>query len=175
MNNRQIAIGLFALLAGSLVYLADRPPQATWFVQAFPFSVSLHSYLGGFLGPLGRYLPAFVHVFALALVTGGFLGGGMVRRLSACLFWLATDLAFEFGQKFPEQATSLVPDWFSHIPFLDQTSRYFINGSYHPLDVLATVLGALAAYGVLLITEKPLFSKNPNTVNPKQDKQEGWT
>ena len=124
---------------------------------------------------MGKYFPAITHVFALAMFTGGVLGKGRTRRLGACLFWLTADLAFELGQKFPEQAINLVPGWFSHIPLLNQTANYFSHGSYHPLDVLATVLGALAAYGVLSITEKFQFSPNFKTINPKQNQQEGWT
>ncbi len=175
MNKRQITIGLFVLLAGSVVYLVDRPPQATWFVQALPFHASLHAQFGGFLGSLGKFLPAFVHVFALAVITGGILENGRIGRMVACLSWLVIDLAFELGQKFPEQAAALVPGWFSAIPIFNQTTRYFYSGSYHPLDMAATVLGAMAAYGVLVLTEQSRKDISLKSTNLTQKKEEIWT
>ncbi len=173
MNFRQMAIALLSLLAGALVYLADRPPEATWFVQNLPFNLSLHNYAGGFLGGLGKFLPAFVHVFAFSVLTAAVLGETRMIRLNACLFWLAADTAFELGQKFPDQAVKLVPGWFSQVPILDQTSNYFMNGSYHPLDVLAGVAGAGAAYFILSITKQSHPSKQSQPINLHDQQEEG--
>ena len=61
--------------------------------------------------------------------------------------------AFEVGQMFPKWSTSIIPDWFTGIPFLGNTENYFLKGTFDILDVIAIALGAVTAYLVLLRTD----------------------
>jgi len=48
----------------------------------------------------------------------------------------------------------IVPDWFSTIPFLENTKNYFQYGTFDFIDLLAITIGALTAYFVLITTMK---------------------
>jgi hypothetical protein len=113
---------------------------------------SLHHIVPPLFGHLGGNLPAFLHVFALVLITGGILACARKGSLIVAVSWFATDAAFELGQKFPAWAERLVPRWFDAIPILDATRNYFRFGTFDALDIVAVAIGAAAAYGALLAT-----------------------
>ena len=152
MNRKQILVGLMALFAGLMVYLVDRPPDQTYFIYKIDSVLSLHHVLPPLFGPLGKTLPAFVHVFAFALLTTGILACKRKGCMIACLVWLSIDVAFEMGQKFAVWSSSLVPGWFEGIPLLENTVNYFILGSFDFMDLAAIVAGSLAAYLTMMRT-----------------------
>jgi len=47
---------------------------------------------------------------------------------------------------------NLTPDFFQHIPFLENTRAYFLNGTFDVYDLAAFFIGALVGYGLLLVT-----------------------
>lgn len=140
------------MVIGLLVYLTDRPPDATYFLVRLGVTNSLYDFVPPLFGPLGWNLPAFLHVFSLVLVTGGILACRKTGSLVVSLSWLVTEWAFEVGQKFPAWADALVPRWFDSIPVLETTRNYFRVGTFDPLDMVAVAVGAVAAYFALLAT-----------------------
>ena len=152
INTTRILVGAGALFVGLLLYLIDRPPDHTYFLFRLGLTSSLHHLVPPLFNHLGGNLPAFLHVFALVLITGGILACGRKGSLIVAVCWFATDAAFEFGQKFPAWAERLVPRWFDSIPILDATRNYFQFGTFDSLDIAAVAIGAAAAYGALLAT-----------------------
>ncbi|MCF8037070.1 MAG: hypothetical protein K9K62_09375 [Desulfobacteraceae bacterium] len=138
--------GIAALLAGTLVYLVDRPPEDTFFVHKFLPRLSLHNTLPPFFGKLGAVLPAFVHPFSLSLITAGVIARTPAGCLAICVFWFAVNSAFELGQLFKSAAVFLVPGWLEHIPVLENCKSFFQNGTFDPLDLAAMFAGASLAF-----------------------------
>ncbi len=129
INWRYILLGILLLLIGTLVYLIDRPPEHTLFLSILPVQITLYNVYPPLFGPLGRFLPDFLHVTAFILLTAGVAACGRRGYLAICLFWLIVDGGFEMGQKYAVQSARLVPDWFDGVFFLDRIGSYFLNGS----------------------------------------------
>jgi hypothetical protein len=149
INGVQIAVGIVALLLGSLVYLISRSPDHTYFVFKSPIDISLSKYLPDFFGPVGNSLPSFLHVFSFILITAGTVSCRKRGCLAICLSWFLVDCGFEFGQQFSAWSSKIVPDWFAGIPFLENTGDYFRQGTFDPLDLGAIAMGAVLSYFVL--------------------------
>lgn len=142
-----IVLGLSALMGGTAVYLLDRPVE-----QSFvPGDLSLFHLTPVVFGFIGQSLPTFAHVFAFCLLTAALLAGGKKAAITVCLGWFLVDVAFELGQHsaLALALSTLIPPWFAHLPILNQTGSYFLDGTFDPLDLLAIALGALAAYVVI--------------------------
>ncbi len=153
-NWLQIFIGLLVLIIGSLVYIVDRPPGQTYFVYESRFDISLYNTLPNLFGTIGNILPDFSHVFAFILITAGILSTEKTGCMLMTIFWFLTDILFEFGQKFGPDAADQAPVWFEYIPFLENTSFYFKNGTFDWLDTAAILAGSVSAYFVLIKTMK---------------------
>ena len=154
INKIQILIGATALIIGSLVYIIDRPADYTYFVYSGPTSISLYKIIPNLFGLIGNNLPAFVHIFSFILLTAGVLSCQKRGCLFICLSWFFLDCAFELGQKFKTVPLKIIPAWFSGIPFLENTRTYFLGGTFDVLDLVAIALGTIAAYLILLNTNK---------------------
>jgi hypothetical protein len=74
--------------------------------------------------------------------------------LIICACWFLTDVVFELGQKFKSLSSTMVPDWFSGIPFLENSKNYFLSGTFDYSDLTAIAIGTLLAYFILTITNK---------------------
>lgn len=129
-----VAVGCAALASGCLVYGTGRIP----------------------FGPLGQWLPDFVHPLAFSLFTAAVLKSGAAARGAVCGSWCAIDLAFEIGQH-----PALEPRWMQILhargtdaPGTRAVLDYFIHGTFDPLDVLAIVLGTLAAVALLYLIDR---------------------
>jgi hypothetical protein len=108
-EQKQIIVGLLSLLLGSMIYLVDRSPSQTYFVSRFGSVITLSHVLPPLFGYLAGSLPAFIHVFAFALLTTGILACERKGCIAACVVWLSVDVGFELGQKFGVWSSSLVP------------------------------------------------------------------
>jgi hypothetical protein len=162
INGAQILIGLGGLLVGTLVYLIDRPPEATYFLNFSRIKVSLYGILPNVFGVIGSSLPDFLHVFSFILLTQGLLSWRKGGSLAICLVWFFIDFIFELFQRYNAIPLKIIPTWFKGIPFLENTQNYFTRGTFDLLDLIAIALGAASAYFVLLATNKgdeKLFSK----------------
>jgi len=140
------------LIVGSLIYLIDRPPCNTYFVNFI--GISLYNSLPNIFGSIGNYLPTFVHVFSFILITASFLPSRKRYYLVISLSWFLLDCIFEVGQKFNNFSSKIIPDWFVEIPFLENTKNYFQYGTFDYFDLLSIAVGAGFAYFALLMTMK---------------------
>jgi len=154
INKIQILIGAIGLLIGSLVYLIDRSPDQTYFVYSSPVNISLSNTIPNLFGLIGNSLPEFIHVFSFILITAGLLFCNKRSYIIICFGWFLVDSAFEVGQKFNTWSSSIIPDWFTGIPFLENTENYFLQGTFDLIDLAAIFFGAAIAYFVLLATGK---------------------
>ena len=154
INIRQILIGIPVLPLGILIYLTDRPPEQTYFVYKSFVNISLHNTLPSLFGLIGNSLPSFVHVFCFILLTAGLLQCQKRGCIITCASWFLADFIFELGQKFKTFSSSRVPDWFSGIPFLENSKNYFLSGTFDHNDLTAIAIGTILAYFVLSITNK---------------------
>lgn len=149
INMRQILIGLTVLLLGTLVYLIDRSPDQTYFVEKSFVNISLHNILPNLFGFVGNSLPSFIHVFSFILITAGLLHWQKKGCIFICACWFIVDCTFELGQKFKLWSSKIIPDGFNGILFLENTKTYFIRGTFDYFDLAAITLGVIAAYFVL--------------------------
>jgi len=154
INIRQILIGATVLLVGTLVYLVDRPPDQTYFVYISPFNISLFKTPPSLFGLIGNSLPSLIHVFSFILITAGFLSCQKKCCIIICASWFLTDTVFELGQKFKPWSSTIVPDWFSGIVFLENSKNYFLCGTFDYFDLAAITMGTVIAFFVLLFTNK---------------------
>jgi len=154
VNGVQILIGLGGLAVGTLVYLIDRPPEATYFLHFTRIKISLYGILPNVFGAIGNSLPDFLHVFSFILLTAGLLRWGKKGSLAICLGWFLIDVIFELFQKFNALPLKIIPKWFNGIPFLENTENYFTQGTFDFFDLIAIALGAAIACGVVINTNK---------------------
>ncbi len=152
INKIQILTGATVLFIGILVYLVDRPPDQTLFVDKSPVNISLYQILPNLYGIIGNSLPSFAHVFSFILITSGLIASKKSQFIIICLSWFLVDLLFELGQKFSTMFIKFIPDWFTSIPFFENTGNYFIRGTFSYGDMAAITIGTVAAYFVLIKT-----------------------
>lgn len=158
VNKLQVLIGAAALLVGALVYVVDRAPDETYFIYSSGVNISLPNILPNLFGPIGNSLPAFIHVFAFALITAGVISCGKRGWLIICLSWFLIDTAFEFGQKYSAWTANHIPASFRGIPVLENTKAFFLRGTFDVHDFVAMAIGAITAYAVLSATKKWRYS-----------------
>ena len=154
INKIQILTGAAVLFIGILVYLVDRPPAQTYFVGKSPVNISLYNILPNLYGIIGNCLPSFAHVFSFILITAGLIASKKREFIIICLFWFLIDSVFELGQKFSTMFIKFIPDWFTSIPFLENTWDYFIRGTFSFGDMAAITIGTITAYFLLIITSE---------------------
>jgi hypothetical protein len=146
-NILQILVGIGGLSLGALVYLFGRSPDS------YGFGVIVRDYLGIIrpqrllFGGLSDNLPSFTHVFAFSLMTAGLLGPRRKGALLICLFWFLIDTAFEIGQGLKHISLTIIPEWINVHPLpMANLQEYFRCGTFDIGDILAGLLGALAAF-----------------------------
>lgn len=154
VNKIQILIGVIGLLFGALVYLVDRAPDQTYFVHTSPVNISLFDTVPNLFGFIGGSLPECMHVFSFILITAGLIFCNRRGYLIICLSWFVIDSAFELGQKFTAWPSKILPDWFTGIPFLENTGNYFSQGTFDFIDLAAIAFGTMIASLVLVATDK---------------------
>jgi hypothetical protein len=154
INQIQILTGATALFFGILVYLVDRPPDQTYFVDKSFVNISLYHILPNLYGIIGNSLPSFAHVFSFILITAGLIASKKREFVIICLFWFSIDSVFELGQKFSTVFIKFIPDWFASIPFLENTGNYFARGTFSFGDMAAITIGTITAFIFLIITSE---------------------
>ena len=145
---RQIQIftvGFSALSVGVLIYAFDRQPE---FIYFLPGWLSLNSQPGGLFGSIGYYLPTFLHVYAFILLTAVVAVPSITKLIPVCLAWFTLDTLFEVAQIDPiaQWLAIHTPAWFAGIPFLENTSNYFLFGTFDVVDLMSIAAGTVAAY-----------------------------
>lgn len=145
-------LGGLVLTIGILVYLADRPAS-----QAMPLPAWPRPGGGPWFGALGQWLPSFIHPFAFSLLTAAALAPSARPRNGACAAWCAVNAAFELGQH-PAVAAWLDAALRQSVlpPALGRPlAAYFLRGRFDLGDLVAVLLGGLAAAAVLSILHEP--------------------
>jgi len=146
LRQREIfSLGIVALGVGTLVYMFDRQPE---FIYFLPGWLSLNSQPGGFFGSIGYYLPTFLHVYAFILLTAVVAIPSITKLIPVCLAWFTLDTLFEVAQidAIAKWIALHTPGWFTGIPFLENTSNYFLFGTFDVVDLLSIAAGTIAAY-----------------------------
>ena len=147
---------LSALVLGLCVYLFERPADSVYLFTVFSFSPAHHFSFSGFIG---QWLPSLVHTYAFILLTALAVGINTRVVLASATFWLLISWLFELGQ-YPSFASEIVehlPVWFSSIPLLENVSGYFRYGTFDPMDLFATLAGAVAAYTTWQLIQKSRY------------------
>jgi alpha-tubulin suppressor-like RCC1 family protein len=147
--------GSAALLVGLAVYIFDRPSAN---VAVLFFGAGGGHRPHYWFGVLGNHLPDFAHAFAFALFTAvAFSGKRRWGKVWICFAWWLVDSLLELGQ-LPVVATAIadaLQPWTRAFPLLASVSAYFVRGTFDFWDLAATLLGAVAAYGVIILTDDP--------------------
>lgn len=142
----RLAVSITALVVGVLIYVGLRPSSGSiisiWMGQ-WP---AVNHWLA-WMKPAHAWLPAFIHPFAMALITMAFHPQWDRRwRLGTCGFWAVINMAFECGQC---ATTPIV--LFTHLPWLN---NYFTSGKFDPWDLVAMGAGAACAAAVGEFTQQ---------------------
>jgi len=154
INGLQILIGVAGLSLGALVYLIDRPPEATYFIYFSRINISLYNTFPNVFGVIGNSLPDFLHVFSFILITAGLLSCKKKCSIIVCISWFSLDFLFELLQKDNALPLKIIPNWFKGIPFLENTENYFSQGTFDIADLIAIIVGTAIAYFILLTTNR---------------------
>jgi hypothetical protein len=156
-----LALGL--LLLGTLVYLLDRPAGSAWLVppqwqQAAP---------KGWFGPVGPWLPSFVHAFAFSVLTALSLPRRPMALGGACVLWATIDSLAEVGQHpaFSGALAEALPRWLGNGPVVTRVGRYFDHGVFDVGDLVAGLAGAALAY--LALRRALLRPAEPVSAQPR--------
>ena len=139
-----VAAGLVAMAAGLLVYLTDRDPAHAALIPAVAALAG-----ASLFGALGQWMPSFLHPFAFSLFTAAVLPPRSAWRYRACAAWCAVNLAFECGQH--PLASSRLAEWaqgFGNTLAGRMMTNYFLLGTFDGGDIVAVLLGSLAAVGL---------------------------
>jgi hypothetical protein len=146
-----VALACLVLLLGVVVYLTDRDPVR---VLLMPAAAAIGG--GPWFGPIGQWLPSFVHPFAFSLLTAATLPARSVWQYGACAVWGAVNVAFEIGQH-PQVSARLAEGLqagFGDTMLTRALANYFLRGTFDVGDIAAAVLGALAAAAVLRLVQR---------------------
>jgi len=144
----KLLLAATALGLGFVVYLFDRLPGSAYFLPAQWAHFAGKPFI---FGSVGGWLPEFAHVYAFGLLTATVLGTTRRAALTGCSLWWLIDILFEIGQ-YPNLGPHLAaatPVWLDGIPFLENTGAFFARGTFDPADLIAIMLGALAAWMTL--------------------------
>ena len=157
-NIPQILVGLGGLSLGALVYLFERSPES------YGFGFIVRDYLGFIrshrmlFGVLANNLPSFTHVLAFSLMTAGLLGTRRKGNLLICLLWFLIDTVFEIGQGLKPVSLAIIPECFKvHTLPMVNLQEYFGYGTFDIRDIVAGLLGALAAFMVAEFIRDPFL------------------
>ncbi len=148
-----VAIGLAGFLLGVLVYWMDRETSRVELIPTVAWLAHRHVF-----GELGGPLPSFAHTFAFSLFTAAALPVRSAPPYGACLAWFAINVAFEIGQHrlvcvpLAEMLQGDLHGW----PLSRPIANYFAQGKFDPRDIVAALLGALAAAAVLSLDRHQL-------------------
>jgi hypothetical protein len=146
-----VVTGCAVFAMGALVYLTDRGGLHPILLPTIEVLGS-----GNVFGVLGQWLPSFVHPFSFSLFTVAALPARLVPPYGACAAWCAVNIAFEAGQH-PQLSLHLadaVYGTFGRTSLTWPLANYFLHGTFDVGDIVAAILGALAAAGVLHLTQR---------------------
>ena len=144
-RRNMLAIAIGALSAGVVFYALGRRHDHVYLLRDWLPRDNLSI---GFFGGIGDSLPTFIHVYAFILLTAVVAAPPVNKIVHVCAAWFAFDGLLEVAQihSIARWISAHTPDWFSGIPFLENTADYFLFGTFDVLDLLSIAAGTLAAY-----------------------------
>ena len=114
----QGVLAAMLLTVGLLVYLFDRPADQIYFIpDGWEFADDTRLIFGS----IGAHLPTFIHVLAFILISSALLAPWCLRIVD------------------------IVSGRFQGVPFLENTSRYFLAGMFDFLDLVSSAVGSVTA------------------------------
>jgi len=145
----RLGIAGAALLAAVAIYCLARiyPPQLL-----APFKITI-PILAGQTGLFGS-APSFFYTFAIGLIVGACASSPSSAKLH-CLNWLGLAMLLEISQH-PMIAKHLA-SWLAgtlSVSTWEMISPYWNRGVFDPVDLIATVVGGLAALTILTYSPK---------------------
>lgn len=146
MNLKQILTGGAAIFIGALIYLTDRSPGATYFVNHFLKHLSFHGNYPDFFGCLDKNMASFLHTFGFVMMTTGVAADTRKGCFIAAVFWGGVNVLFECGQYFDILITKYIPGCFEKIIVLETLDDFFLSGWFDLYDIMAIVFGACTGY-----------------------------
>jgi hypothetical protein len=142
---------LLALIAGCLVYVADRDWTSTMFLAPF---ASLQPPASGLFGPLGLVLPSFLHAYAFALLLIIALGRTRWAAFVGAGGWFVCAAVLELLQAEPLREHFFVTGMTgAPSPLIAAFQSYTVNGQFDPGDLLASLLGCASALAISFVRE----------------------
>lgn len=161
MNVRQLCIASFLMTLGFALYVVSRG-----FV---PFSIveadALYSGPLVNLGRLGDFLPTFIHAAAFCLLCAGILNASRRLATVVCVFWGVVHATCELGQSRTiayESIAPLLDSVAGKHALLAAVRDYFSKGVFDMADLLSAVVGCLAAYYLIALTEDKRCNRQAN-------------
>jgi len=91
---------------------------------------------------------------------GGLLACRKGGYLIVCCAWFVINVLFELGQRHSIMASQFIPKWFEGLFILENVESYFLKGRFDLCDVLASLVGAVMAYSVLVKTRQEGRTEN---------------
>lgn len=149
----QAVAALMVLAVGMAVYLLDRQPDDVYLMASWMAS---NERSGLSFGALGSFLPTFTHVYCFILLTAACVAPPRVQAFWIAFFWFVFDSILELAQMdaIASAIANHLPAWFEAVPLLNNTSAYFLAGTFDVIDIASIAVGAVAAYLTILITQK---------------------
>jgi len=142
----RLSAALGALIIGGLIYVGLRPASGSMiglWLGHWPWA----GRTTGWLALIHPWLPAFLHPFAMALITMAlYPRWPRARRWGVCGFWAVVNTAFECGQLLNAPIITL-----NALPWLND---YFVSGQFDPWDIVAAGAGAALAAVIGDITQE---------------------
>jgi hypothetical protein len=159
VNPPQLLIGMGVLLFGGVSYFIDRPPNRTYVLTWLPIWLSGYGALPRLPSPVGSSLPTFVHALSFSMITASLCRPSAPFYAAICLVWFCVNVTFEIGQGPGRSITQMIPMSLDGVPFLGYVRRYFLLGTFDPLDLLAAFWGSATALPLLLLTHNRTLEK----------------
>jgi hypothetical protein len=138
--------GALALALGALFYVTDRAPGSASLIPPMPSLAGQR-----FFGPVGNWLPSFIHPLAFSLFSASLLAPCRRWELGACAAWFAVNVAFEIGQHTQVRGPLADALWqgLGDSALTRAMVNYFLRGTFDAGDLVAAALGAALAAGLL--------------------------
>jgi hypothetical protein len=140
-----------ALSVGVLLYVLDRRHDHVYFLSGW---LPPNNSPAGFFGSVGDFLPTLIHVYAFILLTVIVAAPPVTKVIHVCLAWFTLDSLLEIGQIDPvaRWIAAHTADRFAGVPFLENTPRYFLYGTFDVRDLLSIAAGTVAAYATVYMS-----------------------
>ena len=153
INKKQLLLGILFLLAGTMVYLVDRPIGSTYFLYKYRSIQIFFHQMPTLYGKLGMFAPEFFHPLAFSLISMSLISSRK-SKVMICFIWFSIDSIFELGQKFGIELAENLPKWCVTVPTIKGFIDFFVYGTFDFYDLVAIGLGSLTAFLILELESK---------------------